>query len=49
MATTRTLQCHEEDEADEEGGDLCSSGTATAVFTRGHQVTCQDCHENELD
>ena len=49
MATTRTLQCHEEDEGDEEGGDLCSSGTVTAVFARGHQVTCQDCHENELD
>jgi hypothetical protein len=49
MATTRTLQCDDED--DDEGGNVASvcNGGATAVFNKGHQVTCHDCHENELD
>ena len=55
MAATRTLHCDDEgeDDDDDEGesrnaATVCNTG-ATAVFNKGHQVTCHDCHENELN
>ena len=41
MATTRILDC-------DEPASVCGGGS-TAEFPAGHQVTCHDCHDNELN
>ena len=42
MAADRTLQCKDEK------GDVCNS-SGTALFTKGHMVGCNDCHENMIN